>query len=203
MIPISSQPLVLASASMSRAKLLAQAGLSVFCDASGLDEGAIKTAYLAQDRDATGCAEALAEAKARMVSIRHPGALVIGADQILQCEGEWYDKPTSLEEARSHLEKLRGREHVLVSAVCVVRDDALLWHHVDKPRLIMRDFTEGFLDDYLAMIGEGAFTSVGAYQLEGFGAQLFSRISGDYFSILGLPLLALLDFLRLQRVVRE
>ncbi len=203
MIPTSSQPLVLASASVSRARLLAQTGLSIFCDASGLDETPIKQAYRAQESDAGSCAEALAEAKARMVSIRHPGALVIGADQILQCEGNWYDKPATPQEARDHLERLRGREHELVSAVCVVRDDNLLWHHVDRPRLIMRDFSDGFMDEYLVMIGEEAFASVGAYQLEGYGAQLFSRIAGDYFSILGLPLLALLDFLRLHRVVKE
>ena len=127
--------------------------------------------------------------------------LVIGADQMLECEGVWFDKPESLAEAADHLAKLGGRSHTLISCACVVRDGARLWHHIDRARLTMRPLSQAFIASYIEQVGEAALTSVGAYQLEGHGAQLFSKIEGDYFTILGLPLLPLLDFLRHHGVI--
>lgn len=190
------EPIVLASASTARAALLRAAGVAVEIECAALDEDEIKIAFRREGRSATDCATALAEAKAKRVAQRRAGALVIGADQILSCEGVWFDKPKDRDEARAQLLALRGKSHALVTAVAAVRDGTVLWHHVDEPRLIMRRFSDAFLDRYLATAGDGLLGSVGAYQLEGLGAQLFARIDGAYFSILGLPLLPLLDFLR-------
>jgi septum formation protein len=190
------EPIILASGSVARGRLLHDAGIRVAIERAGLDEEDIKHAFRAEGRSAQDCATALSEAKATRVSDRRPGTLVIGADQILVCEGAWFDKPADMDEARRQLLALRGKPHELVTAVTVVRDGAVLWHHVARPRLAMRAFSDGFLDAYLASIGDRALATVGAYELEGLGAQLFARIDGDYFSILGLPLLPLLDFLR-------
>lgn len=192
---------VLASASPSRRRLLGNAGVDCRFDASAVDEEELKASFRAEGTSAAETAEALAELKARHVSRRHPGALVIGADQMLDCEGTWFDKPPDLAHAAGHLRALSGRRHSLWSAVCVVRDDQRLWHHVEEARLTMRRLDEDFIRDYLAAVGPEACSSVGAYQLEGRGAQLFSRIEGDYFTILGLPLLPLLDFLRNNGVI--
>ena len=139
---------------------------------------------------------ALAEAKAVRVAARRERALVIGADQMLVLGRRWFDKPAKPAEAREHLLALRGRRHELVTAVCVARDGTVLWRHLERPGLVMRDFSDAFLDAYLATVGDDVLTTVGAYRLEGRGVQLMARIEGDYFSILGLPLLPLLDFLR-------
>ncbi len=189
-------PLVLASASRIRALLLERAGLAVACDPATLEEAEIKTAFRRDGRDAAGCAMALAEAKAARVAPRHPGALVIGADQLLVCGEAWLDKPADLADARRQLQSLRGRRHELVTAVALRRDDTLLWRRIERPALVMRDFSDAFLDAYLAAAGADALSSVGAYQLEAMGVQLFACIEGDYFAILGLPLLPLLDCLR-------
>lgn len=188
--------LVLASASASRARLLAAAGIAAVREAAGIDEDAIKAACRRDGRDAGSCAVALADAKALRVGARHPNALVIGADQILECDGRWFDKPADRAAARAQLEDLRGRAHELATAACVARDGAVLWHVLERPRLAMRRFSDTFLDDYLDAVGDEALASVGAYQLEGRGVQLFERVEGDFFSILGLPLLPLLRFLR-------
>jgi septum formation protein len=188
--------LVLASASRSRALLLERAGLHVTSDPAGVDEAEIKAAFRASGSDAAACALALAEAKALRVARRHPGALVIGGDQLLVCGEAWLDKPEDIAAARRQLQSLRGRRHELVTAVLLRRDDVTLWHHVSRPALTMRDFSDGFLDDYLAAAGKDVLSAVGAYQLEALGVQLFAGIEGDYFSILGLPLLPLLDYLR-------
>lgn len=141
-------------------------------------------------------AEALARAKAEAVSPRHTGALVIGADQILECAGAWFDKPPDATAAARQLGSLCGRTHRLVSAVCVARDGQIIWQVVDAARLTMRPLSEAAIAAYLEKAGPEALESVGAYRLEGLGAQLFSAIEGDFFTILGLPLLPLLAFLR-------
>ena len=187
---------VLASKSPARAQLLRATGLAFACEPASVDEAEIKLAMQGEPVEAV--AQTLAEMKAQHISRQFPDALVIGADQILECDGARYDKPADLTQARKQLAALRGRPHDLVSVAMVVRGGARLWHHVDRVRLEMRPFSDEFLDAYLASIGEDALASVGGYQLEGRGAQLFSRVQGDYFTILGLPLLPLLGFLREQ-----
>lgn len=192
---------VLASGSASRCKLLKNAGVAVTVDVPSIDEESVKASLAAEGASAPQVAETLAELKAVRVSRRQPGALVIGADQMLACEGEWFDKPTDLAAARKHLEVLSGKTHQLHCVVCVVRDGERLWHHIDRATLTMRPLSSAFIADYLERAGDEVCQSVGAYQLEGLGAQLFSHVTGDYFTILGLPLLPLLDFLRQHRVV--
>ncbi len=188
--------LVLASGSETRARLLRQAGLAVSIVPPVLDEGIIKAGCQAGSVPAGQCAITLAEAKACQVARLDPEALVIGADQILVCDGIWYDKPADQVAARDQLSRLRGRRHELATAVTLARAGTPLWHCLDRACLTMRDFSDAALDAYLAGAGAAAFLSVGAYQLEGPGIQLFAAIAGDYFSILGLPLLPLLATLR-------
>jgi septum formation protein len=193
--------LILASTSQSRRTMLSAAGVAFSAEAPGVDEDAVKDSLKGENAAPAAIAETLAELKARKVSLRHPDAFVIGADQVLDCDGAMFDKPPDLAAARRQLQALRGRTHRLTAAVVVARGDARLWHHTQVATLQMRPFTDAFLDGYLARVGEAACRSVGAYQLEGLGAQLFSRIEGDYFTILGLPLLPLLDFLRGHKLV--
>jgi septum formation protein len=188
--------LVLASASVARARLLADAGIDAERDPADIDEAAIKRECRRDRQSAADCATQLAETKARTVAVRHPGRLVLGADQLLDCEGEWFDKPRSLADARDQLCSLRGRTHELATAAAVIRNGEILWRALATPRLTMRHFSDAFLDRYLAGMGDRALKTVGCYELEGLGAQLMAKIEGDYFAILGLPLLPLLDFLR-------
>jgi septum formation protein len=188
--------LILASASTARARLLREAGVAVTIDPADLDEGAVKSARRRAGSGAPDCAMALAVAKAQAVARRHPDALVIGADQMLACDDDWFDKPADLGAAWRQLAALRGRTHSLPTAVCVCRHEAVLWRAESEPRLTMRDFGDAFLDAYLAAEGEAVLSSVGAYRLEGRGAQLFAAIEGDHFAIQGLPLIELLGFLR-------
>ena len=187
--------LILASASPSRRQLLANAGLSFEIDPPGLDEDEAKRRLLAERASPQEIAEKLAEMKALRVSARHAGATVIGGDSTLACNGRIFDKPPTLAAARKHLMALRGQTHELFSSVVVARSGVRLWHCNERARLTMRQLSEDFIDTYLACTGESVLTSVGAYQLEGLGAHLFSRVDGDYFTILGLPLLPLLAFL--------
>jgi septum formation protein len=186
------EQLILASASAARAALLNAAGLPVAIEPANIDEAVVKQA----GHNAAVCAARLAEMKARHVAKQHPQALVIGADQILVCDEAWFDKPGDIAAARNQLLALRGRTHELVTAVCVVRGTERIWHAVSRPRLTMREFSDAFLERYLAAEATAVLGSVGAYRLEGLGVQLFSAIEGDHFAILGLPLLALLHFLR-------
>ena len=144
---------------------------------------------------------ALAELKARRVASQAPAAIVLGADQILTCEGRWFDKPRDLAEARAQLAALAGRRHELWTAAIVLRDGARLWHEIAQARLWLRPCSDAFLDAYLDAVGDARPESVGAYQIEGLGAQLFARIEGDRFAILGLPLLEVLECLRVQGVL--
>lgn len=194
--------LVLASASASRRRLLEAAGLAFEVDAPRVDEEAEKARLRAAGMAPREQAMGLAEFKALSVSRRRP-ELVIGADQMLALGDAVMDKPASITEARSHLLRLRGAVHELLTAVVVARGDEIVWRHMETPRLKMRDFSDDFLSSYLAQAGQGALSSVGAYELEGQGAQLFERVEGDYFSVLGLPLLPLLSFLREQGAVRQ
>jgi len=194
-------PVVLASTSQSRAAILTGAGVAHEAVVSGVDEAEAKARLLASGAGPRDVAGHLAEAKATKVSRERPEALVIGADQTLELAGELFDKVDSVAEARERLIALWGRSHLLHSAVVVVRNGAVLWRTVESPRLQMREFSEAFLDAYLARSGDAALSSVGCYLLEGDGAQLFDRVEGDYFAILGLPLLPLLGFLRGQGVL--
>ena len=194
-------PLILASASVARRAVLAAAGLRFAVRPAAIDEAAVKHAARSQGIDAIAAALRLADAKADRVARLEPQALVIGADQILDCDGTWHDKPEDLAAARRQLLALRGRPHVLATAVVCRTGDRLLWQHVAQPRLTMRKFSEPFLDAYLAAEGELVLSSVGAYRLEGLGVQLFTSVDGDHATILGLPLLPLLEFLRSAGVV--
>lgn len=181
--------------------MLRSAGLEIAAYPSDLDESPLKARLEKTGSSGSSIALALAEAKARAVATHFPEALVIGADQILDCDGRRYDKPANREEARVQLISLRGRTHELVSAAVVVQGDQLLWRHTEQARLCMRDFSDAFLDLYLTKADSALTGSVGAYQLENLGAQLFSSIEGDFFVILGLPLISLLAFLREKGVI--
>jgi septum formation protein len=191
-----SKPLILASASPARRRLLAAAGVAFRHEPASLDEEVIKQDFRRRGRSAIDCALALAEAKALAVGVRWPDAVVIGADQMLCCRGRWFDKPASLEDARNQLKLLRGLDHELVTAVCAVAKGSPVWSAANSARLTMRQFSDTFLDAYLDAEGTSVLGSVGAYHVEGRGIQLFSRIEGDYFSILGIPLVELVSFLR-------
>ena len=187
--------LILASASVSRRQMLQNAGLDFTIETSGVDEDEVKLSLAAEKAAPRDIAETLAELKAKRASTRHPEAMVIGADSTLACNGRLFDKPPTMEAARKQLQALAGQTHELHSSVVVARGGVRLWHCNEHARLTMRPLTDAFLDAYLARAGEAVTTSVGAYQLEGVGAHLFTRVEGDYFTILGLPLLPLLSFL--------
>jgi septum formation protein len=175
--------------------MLTRAGVTFHAMPPGVDEEVAKAAMLSRGASPLEIAEALADEKALAVSHQAQG-LVIGADQTLELDGELHDKTASLEETRQRLRALRGRWHQLHAAVAVAREGAVVWRAASSPRLKMRDFSDPFLEAYLAAHGQAVASSVGAYHLEGAGAQLFDVIDGDYFSVLGLPLIGLLSFLR-------
>ena len=195
--------IVLASASRSRAMLLADAGMDILAEAADIDESSVKDDALRTQASVATVAALLARKKAQKISKIYPNALVIGADQMLDCGGTWFDKPDSLAAARKTLRLLRGRSHDLVTSVSVVHDGVEIWGLTDCAQLSMRNFSDDFLCKYLNRVGNDVMLSVGAYQLEGFGAQLFEKINGDYFTILGLPLLPLLKFFREQNVIDQ
>lgn len=196
MIQQASPPLILASASAARRAVLAAAGIAFTTAAAAVDEAAIKASAQAEGLPPGEAALLLADAKAQRIARRAPEALVIGADQLLVCEDRWFDKPPDLDAARSHLRTLRGRPHELVTATVCWRHGARVWQHLTRPRLVMRDFSDAFLEAYLLAEGTAVLGSVGAYRLEGPGVQLFAAVEGEHSAILGLPLLPLLGFLR-------
>jgi septum formation protein len=187
--------LILASKSKSRASVLRAAGLSFEQVGSGVDEEALKDALRAEGASVAKQADLLAETKALKVSISHLG-VVLGCDQMLDHDGQGLDKVSTREEAADVLRSLRGKTHTLQSAIVACVEGAPVWRHLSQPKLRMRNFSDDFLEGYLDAIGDAAFESVGCYQIEGLGAQLFDRIEGDYFSILGMPLLPLMQWLR-------
>lgn len=193
--------LILASGSATRATMLRNAGLAFEQIAAPVDEAELKRSMKAEGADAAATAMALAELKARRVSEREPGALVIGADQMLVADGAWFDKPADRAAAKAQLLALAGKSHRLISAACVLRDGERIWGKHEHATLLMRPFAGAFVDRYLDAASDAALKSVGGYQLEGLGAQLFQRVDGDFFVVLGLPLLALLDFLRGRGIV--
>jgi len=191
---LSDQPLVLASQSAVRRAVLEAAGIPVESQPAPIDERAIEAATGPQEPALV--AALLAREKARAVSANRPGRLVLGADQTLALGDRRFSKPTSRVAARNQLLELRGRTHALHSAVAAVRNGEVVFAHCAVAQLTMRTFSEPFLDAYLDAAGDAVATSVGGYQIEELGLQLFERIEGDHFTILGLPLLAVLDFLR-------
>lgn len=196
-------PLILASRSPARAALLARARVAFEAVSAAVDEAAVKAGMLAEGAPPRDVADALAELKGLRVASRMPGRLVLAADQVLVCDGRLLDKPADLADAREQLAALRGRRHELLSAAVVFEAGRPVWRHIGRAQLTMRPFSDGFLEAYLAAEGEAVLDSVGAYRLEEGGAQLFSRVDGDIFTVMGLPLLELLAFLRSRGIVAE
>ena len=193
-------PVTLASGSASRRHLLANAGVDAAAVRPGVDEERFKASMRAEGLAVSDQAMRLAELKALKVSDGTPG-LVIGGDQMLALGPRAFDKPADLAAARQHLLDLSGQTHILETAIVVAEGSQIVWRHLARPALTMRPLSEAFIESYLAEVGEAVLQTVGGYQLEGLGSQLFSAIDGDYFSILGLPLLPLLDYLRIRGVL--
>lgn len=195
--------IILASGSAARRTMLEGAGLTFEVKPALVDEAALREHMIREDASVSSIAEGLAELKAATVSRRNADALVIGADQILVLGHDVMEKPASVAEARTTLQRLRGQTHSLISAVVLARGDNLLWAYADEARLTMRDFSDAFLEHYLESDDPGLLESVGAYRVEGPGVQLFEKIEGDYFTIMGMPLLPLLDVMRQAGVLAE
>ena len=193
-------PVILASKSAARAAILRSAGVPFDTRDAGVDEGVLKEEMLSRGAGPAEVAVALAREKALAVSRSHPG-FVIGADQTLDFQGRLYDKPGTLQSAAERLRAMRGQPHALHSAVSVARRGEGVWQTLSSAELDMREFSDAFLEDYIAQEGSDLLSSVGAYKLEGRGVQLFSDIRGDYFTILGLPLPGLLAFLRREGIL--
>jgi septum formation protein len=186
--------LVLASGSASRWRLLTAAGVPFTVDPADLDEDTLMATL--RGAAAETMARTLAEQKALAVSRRHPGSVVLGGDSVIAFGGDYLSKCVTLDKARILLQRLSGQTHLLVSAAALARDGALLWAHISPCHMTMRELSPQFLEDYLAQEGAAILSSVGCYHFEGRGAQLFDRMDGDYFSVLGLPLLPVLVQLR-------
>lgn len=194
--------LILASGSATRQRLLREAGVSFSVDVAQVDEEAAIESLSAEGASARDIADFLAELKAIKVSTRHPTAFVLGADQTLGLGKEILQKPRSTADAAAQLRRLKGRQHKLFSAVAIAREGSVVWRAMGEATLTMRDFSDEFLTAYLGETGEDILGSVGAYHVEGLGIQLFSRIEGDQFTIMGLPLVPVLDFLRTHGILR-
>lgn len=195
------QTFVLASSSPARKALLEGAGIDFQVRPARVDEDELKRSLKAQQLPAKNIAEALAEAKALKVSHMLPEALVLGGDQILVCNDVLFDKPIDMDHAAAHLRALSGKWHSLETALVLAEGGQAIWRHLGQAKLKMRPLSDVFITQYLSDVGEAALTSVGAYQLEGIGAQLFEKVEGDFFTVLGLPLLPVLQQLRLRAMV--
>ena len=193
--------LVLASASTSRARLLAAAGVSFDVVPARVDEEEVRRSLLHDGRDAAAIADVLAELKAMRVSASRPADLVVGADQILAFDEEIIGKCETVDQAEALLRRLRGKSHRLIGGLVLAKNGAPIWRHRSEARLSMRSFSDDFLGSYVAREGEALLETVGCYRLEAGGIQLFDRIDGDYFAILGLDLLPLLAALREQGTI--
>jgi len=194
--------IILASQSSARRHMLEAAGVVFECRAAAVDEAAIIESMRLESAGGRNIANCLAELKSLRVSRSDPVSWVIGADQVLSSDGEIFGKPGTIDGARRQLKQLRGKQHMLHSAVCVAQSGQVVWRHVGEAKMTMRPFSDAFLETYLVEAGEDILGSVGAYHVESLGIQLFSKIDGDIFTVQGLPLLALLDFLRLHELVR-
>jgi septum formation protein len=188
--------LILASRSATRVNILNNAGLKFSIEHPNVDEAPVRRAMIADGGDVEAGAVLLAEMKALEVSRAQPDAFTIGADQILECEGEWFEKPQTVSQGRAQLLNLTGKRHRLISSVVVAAGGVKIWEHTDQAQMTMRAIGDVFLEEYIGIMGDRMFSSVGGYQLEGVGSQLFSEVSGNHYTILGLPLLPLLGFLR-------
>jgi septum formation protein len=193
---IGKKELILASSSATRVGIFQGAGLVFKTERPTVDEATIRRSMIASGADVESGAARLADLKALEISAKHPAGLVVGADQILEHEGAWFEKPVNIDQARNQLEQLSGGQHRLISSVAVALNNSVIWRHTDHAVLNMRTLSEGFLTDYLQIMGDRLLSSVGGYQIESLGAQLFDSVTGDYFTILGLPLLPVLKFLR-------
>nr|TFG55350.1 MAG: septum formation protein Maf [Hyphomicrobiales bacterium] len=193
--------LILASASASRRAILQSAGVAFESLSPRVDEKSIKNALLRDGASASAIALALAEKKAAEVSARAENALVLGADQVLVCEGQLFSKAEDMSQARETLKRFRGRQHELISAMALVRNETTEWLHVETAELWVRDFSDAYLEEYLEQEGDDILGSVGCYRIEGRGAQLFEKVVGDQFTIRGLPLFPLIATLRARGIV--
>lgn len=194
-------PIILASQSQARSAILRNAGVQFTIQPAYIDERAVKLSAKEKQLSVEQCTQDLAIAKAMKISERFSDAYVIGADQIMICENRWFDKAESLVGAKQQLGFLRGKTHTLITAACVVKANVVLWQALSNPQLKMRRFSDEFIDDYLDKLGDEVLRSVGCYQLEGMGIQLFDEVDGDMFSIMGLPIIHLLHFLRAESLV--
>lgn len=190
--------LILASASEIRRDLLVNAGLDITVQPARVDEDMIRDAMLAEQAGPRDIADTLAEMKARKIAEKNPGALVLGCDQVLDHKGALFSKPTDIDNARAQLKTLRASRHSLLSAAVLYEDGKPIWRHVGQARLTTRPYSDAFVDDYLARNWHSIRHCVGCYKLEEEGSRLFAQIDGSYFTILGLPLLELLNYLTLR-----
>ena len=188
--------LILASSSKARYSMLKNAGVACEAIASMIDEDGYKQSMKAEGASAAEAAETLAEMKALRMYRQQPDGIVIAADQMLECNGIWFDKPRDRDNTRAQLRALRGKTHQLVSAAVIYKEGSRIWGTIDTAHLTVRNFTDEWLENYLDTVGDEIYNCVGGYQLEGIGAQLFTEVRGDYFTVLGLPLLPLIGFLR-------
>jgi septum formation protein len=194
--------MILASTSASRQRMLRDAGVAFEAVAPHVDEVELTASLCAEGASPRMIADALAEAKAVKVSRRFPGALVLGSDTVL-CYGQnqLLDKPANVADVAKHLRILSGQTHTLISAAVFAQDGKAVWRAIETPKITMRVLSKAYIADYVERVGPQVLGSVGAYHLEGMGAQLFASVVGDYFSILGLPLLAVLDYLRIRNIM--